>query len=265
MDRSGRAQQLTLYGAVFAPLLVACVDTSTTPPDASARDAGPEASVPDTTPPSFGGLTMARADTAYSLRLFWDAASDNLTSPNFIEYRAFVADVSGSQDFGRAQSSIVGSTAGLVGALSPGRPYFVVVRAVDRAGNMDSNRVEKMVTTPTPAPPTRQFGAQIEPLLQASCTTLDCHNAVSLSQGMNLDSAATAYTALVGVNSTQHPELERVKPTDSGQSYLVRKLLGYLGVSDGERMPNPASGLPPLADSDINLIREWIDQGAPNN
>jgi len=246
-------------------LLAACGDASMTARDAAPPDAGSEAFPVDTTPPSFGGLLTASADTAYSIRLFWDPAHDDFTNSNFIEYRAFVAVASGGQDFAHPQSVIVGTTAGVVGALMPGHTYFVVVRAVDRAGNVDPNRVERMVATPTPAPPMRQFAAAIGPLLQTNCTIMDCHNATFLSQGMNLETAASAYTALVGVTATQHPELKRVQPGDSGQSYLVRKLLGYLGVSDGERMPNPASGLAPLADSDINLIREWIDQGAPNN
>jgi hypothetical protein len=82
---------------------------------------------------------------------------------------------------------------------------------------------------------------------------------------MNFNTAATAYTALMAQALTR-PELKRVLPGDSGQSFIVRKILGVVDpFRDGERMPPMSSGYPALADSDIALIREWIDQGAANN
>jgi hypothetical protein len=68
-----------------------------------------------------------------------------------------------------------------------------------------------------------------------------------------------AYANLVGVPSSQRT-LMRVAPNDSANSYLIHKLEGRADIV-GHRMP-PA---PVLSSEDVQTIRRWIDQGAPNN
>ena len=46
------------------------------------------------------------------------------------------------------------------------------------------------------------------------------------------------------------------------QSYLVWKLQGSGGCYSGSRMPKGASA---LSASNLQLIRDWIANGAPNN
>lgn len=69
---------------------------------------------------------------------------------------------------------------------------------------------------------------------------------------------------IVGVPSTQAPRLLRVNPGNSSASYIINKLENtHLAVGgSGQRMP---LALPPLPPQQIQLIKDWIDQGAQNN
>ena len=51
-------------------------------------------------------------------------------------------------------------------------------------------------------------------------------------------------------------------PGDPENSYLVQKLRGDPGIV-GLRMPR--NGPPYLTDDQINLIKQWIQDGAKNN
>lgn len=83
-----------------------------------------------------------------------------------------------------------------------------------------------------------------------------CHAGANAPRGLRLD-AANSYALLVGVPSGQRPSVLRVAPGDANNSYLIQKLEGTAGI--GERMP---AGLPAVPQSDINIIRQWITDGA---
>jgi hypothetical protein len=90
-----------------------------------------------------------------------------------------------------------------------------------------------------------------------------CHSgptSTALPSGMDLGSTADSFAALVGVASLQVPELNRVEPGDPDSSYLIDKLEGTQTV--GSRMPQ---GGPFLDQETIDLIREWISNGAEND
>jgi len=91
-----------------------------------------------------------------------------------------------------------------------------------------------------------------------------CHTGPTsgnLPSGMNLSTAADSYGALVNVTSIQQGSLLRVNPGDPDASYLIRKLEGGPGIT-GSRMPQ---GGPFLSQATIDMIRQWISDGAPNN
>ena len=96
---------------------------------------------------------------------------------------------------------------------------------------------------------------------RTSCVT--CHTNVGRvpSGGMNL-THDVAYSQLVNVNSTQVPSLKRVNPGNVDASYIVHKLEGRPGIV-GRRMP--FSGPPYLTDGQIQILKRWIELGAPNN
>jgi hypothetical protein len=91
-------------------------------------------------------------------------------------------------------------------------------------------------------------------ILTPSCE--QCHTGATAPAGLRLD-AANSYTLLVGVPSREQPGILRVRAGDPDNSYLIQKLEGRAAV--GERMP---AGLPPLPQSEIDVIRAWIAAGA---
>ena len=91
-------------------------------------------------------------------------------------------------------------------------------------------------------------------LFNPSCIV--CHAGAGAPQGLRLD-AANSFTNLVGVASRQDSSLLRVAPGDPDLSYLIQKLEGTSSV--GEQMP---LGGPPIPQSTINFVRQWITDGA---
>ena len=85
-----------------------------------------------------------------------------------------------------------------------------------------------------------------------------CHSGASAPEGLQLD-AAHSYALLVGVPSTEVPSLDRVNPGNPDNSYIVLKLEGAPGIV-GVQMP---FGGPYLPQSTIDVIRQWITNGAP--
>jgi hypothetical protein len=89
-----------------------------------------------------------------------------------------------------------------------------------------------------------------------------CHIGSSAPEGLQLD-AAHSYNLLVGVPSTEQPNVLRVKPGDPTDSYMVRKIEGVMGVDaiSGGQMP---LGETPLPQENIDAIAQWVMNGAPN-
>jgi Bacterial Ig-like domain len=88
------------------------------------------------------------------------------------------------------------------------------------------------------------------------CT--QCHVGASAPRGLQLD-ATHSYAALVGVASSEQPTVLRVAPGQPDSSYLIRKLTNTGGIS-GVQMP--ANGPPYLPQATIDVIRQWITNGA---
>jgi sugar lactone lactonase YvrE/mono/diheme cytochrome c family protein len=90
-----------------------------------------------------------------------------------------------------------------------------------------------------------------------------CHTAGGPGVGLLTD-AATSYATLVNVdpvNSTaRNAGKKRVTPGDPTRSYLLQKLSGEMQFGEGDRMPQ---GGQPLTTAQIELIRRWIEAGAP--
>jgi hypothetical protein len=92
-----------------------------------------------------------------------------------------------------------------------------------------------------------------------ACT--NCHNAVgSRFNGLDL-SPAVSYSNLVNVASRGKAGAVRVIPGDPENSYLIHKLEGRSTIA-GVRMP---LGGPYLETGQIQVIKRWIEIGAPNN
>ncbi|MDZ4804727.1 MAG: hypothetical protein SGI90_07710 [Candidatus Eisenbacteria bacterium] len=95
-----------------------------------------------------------------------------------------------------------------------------------------------------------------------TCATSNCHSSAQGEAGLVLE-AGMSHQNLVGVvPTTRDAQLEgllRVDPNDPDNSFLIQKLRG-VPATKGRRMPN---GGPYLSDGEIDVIEEWITNGAP--
>jgi parallel beta-helix repeat protein len=126
-------------------------------------------------------------------------------------------------------------------------------------------------TTTTPSTSTSTttlpwaFSIQVQPLLGTRCGA--CHGGSGTPQyaGLdNLDNPALAYSEIVNVMSTELPAMDRIEPGSSTMSYLMHKLDGDQASVGGNGVRMPQFG-PYLSASELDGIRGWIDDGAPNN
>ena len=106
-----------------------------------------------------------------------------------------------------------------------------------------------MNTQPMAAsPPSMMLTADFDSIQANIFTPLcaGCHGGANPAENLNLD-AAHSYNDLVGVPSTEEPMLDRVKPGDPTNSYLVI------------HMQKEGDGAPA---SDIPFVIQWIQDGA---
>ncbi len=109
-------------------------------------------------------------------------------------------------------------------------------------------------------PPT--LSGNVQPILTANCTT-GCHGGATPILGQNLSEGQTIATT-VNVASIELPSMDRIEPGDPDSSYLVHKIQGTQASDGGtgERMP---LGRGALSQSQIDIIRAWIADGANDN
>jgi hypothetical protein len=210
----------------------------------------------DETPPTFAGATSATGISSTSLQVSWNAATDDVSPASSITYRVYLATSSGAQTFSAPSlTTDAGATSALVTGLDPSTTYFAVVRAVDASGNEDSNATEVSAATTGPV----SFSADVQPIFTANCTAMGCHSFPMPQEGMDLR-AGQAYGNTVNVASAQCTSRLRVAPGDPDNSYLVNKIEG-VNLCFGAKMPKVGS----LSQGEIQIIRDWVAQGALDN
>jgi len=102
---------------------------------------------PDTAHPTFGGLALATVISTSQIALFWNPATDNVTTSSNIVYLIYMSTTSGGQNFETPNfTTSPGATSFFVPGLNPNTTYYFVVRARDQAGNHDSNTIEMGAT-----------------------------------------------------------------------------------------------------------------------
>jgi hypothetical protein len=94
-------------------------------------------------------------------------------------------------------------------------------------------------------------------VLTVNCAVSGCHGGAGAQQGLRLDPGFSAGN-LINVASPRDPNLIRVIPGNPGGSFIIQKLEGTQTL--GDRMPD---GGPYLPQSTIDVIRQWIQDGAP--
>ena len=132
----------------------------------------------------------------------------------------------------------------------------LTAEAEDEAGNVGVS-ADVVVTVQNAAPVTlTQIQTQIFTPICSGCHSGPTSNI--LPSGMNL-TAGNSHASLVNVPSLQ-VALDRVEPGDPDNSYIIHKLEGTNAV--GSRMPQ---GGPFLDQATIDMVRQWITDGAANN
>jgi mono/diheme cytochrome c family protein len=127
-------------------------------------------------------------------------------------------------------------------------------------GSDSSNSAPSAPSTTPPAGPS--FSVQIQQqILTPACVPCHTDEGRTPSGGLNMKSG-TAYSQLVSVASSGKPGAIRVIPGNPSGSYMIQKLEGAADIV-GLRMPR--NGPPFLTDAQVALIRQWIQNGAPNN
>ncbi|HEX4445209.1 MAG TPA: hypothetical protein VH044_00675, partial [Polyangiaceae bacterium] len=112
-------------------------------------------SLPDTVPPSFGGLTTATATTPTTIELDWAAAQDDVSPYTAIQYRIYMGLAPGGEGSTPFATTIAAATQFVANGLTPKTKYYFYARAVDEAGNPDTSTppVELQATTPADVTP----------------------------------------------------------------------------------------------------------------
>lgn len=112
-------------------------------------------------------------------------------------------------------------------------------------------------TTPTPGGLTATLSSIQSVVFNDSC--IGHHGDHATDADLDLREGR-AFSNLVNRQSIQ-VALDLVEPNDAESSYLIHKLDGRAGIV-GDRMP-PAG--PFLSQADIDVIKQWINNGAANN
>ena len=117
--------------------------------------------------------------------------------------------------------------------------------------------------------------ADMQALFDHSCAiaTTQCHAAGTTASTLRLDSA-NSYASIVNVVSDELPRLHRVVPGDSANSYLFLKLRPATLYAIPECVMDagasacfssmPALPFTPLSAAGVDLVRRWIEAGAPS-
>jgi hypothetical protein len=114
-----------------------------------------------------------------------------------------------------------------------------------------------------PLPAAVTLSGDVQPIFTDNCASSGCHAGAQPQRGQNL-SEGQAFPNIVGVPSTELPSMNRVTPGDPEMSYLVHKIEGTQATvgGSGQRMPLGTGALP---QSEIDIIRAWITDGAKDN
>ena len=153
-------------------------------------------------------------------------------------------------DPSKARASIVDTTLTIV-ALNAGSVMIVVG---------DSFSPQRTDTVSVTIIPRVSFSTDVQPIFTASCVNAGCHPGGGAPFPLQLNQS---YARLVGVLATNGIGTcsgdKRVEPLNADASVLVKRIMGTCGLA---QMP---LGSTPLSSAQIQLIRDWINQGANNN
>ena len=145
--------------------------------------------------------------------------------------------------------------------------WITLVVILTGCTNEDARLVEGILEPVVPGPVVSLAG-DVQPIFTLHCATSGCHTTASavFNNNLNLEEGALfdPPQGIVGVSSLDVPALLRVEPFNSDDSYLIHKLEGTHRSVGGFGSQMPLGALP-LGPGTIQVIRDWIDEGARDN
>jgi methionine-rich copper-binding protein CopC len=135
--------------------------------------------------------------------------------------------------------------------------FGLLAACVGSGAGLDANGNPIAADSSSPTVLSADFQSIQDNVFTPICTR--CHSGANAPEGLQLDQAHS-YALLVGVPSAEVPSILRVDPGDPTDSYLIQKLRGSSGIV-GAQMP---FGGPYLPQSTIDVIQQWITNGAPS-
>ncbi|MDH5719198.1 MAG: fibronectin type III domain-containing protein [Spirochaetia bacterium] len=103
----------------------------------------------DNIPPVFEGILSAIPQSNSSVLVSWNPAYDNQTDSGSIVYKIYISQTSQNHNYDLYNYvTFPGDTTALITGLSSEIEYFIVVRAEDESGNIDTNAIEISITLP---------------------------------------------------------------------------------------------------------------------
>jgi hypothetical protein len=170
----------------------------------------------DTQAPAFSGLASITPISTSELQLSWSTAMDNSTAPSQIRYEIYQAAWMGGENFSSATYvTAPGALSYNVTSLNSATYYYFVVRALDLAGNRDSNLSERSSMTLDSVPP--NFGG-IGSVSPQSGTELYAW----WNQGWdNIDGMMISYDIYVSTTSGGQNFSSPTASTTSGTNWII--------------------------------------------
>ncbi len=233
----------------------------------------------DNVRPTFAGIKTATPVDVKSVKLTWLAATDDHSTGDKITYDIYRSSTKGGENYLSPPFYSVAGVTEITVATLPGATWYWVVRARDEAGNQSQNTEELAALQDV------SFSVNIQPLFTQNCV-LTCHTINNINGFYPTYDPGFAYGHIVskpacdvnhdtvadpwcpsgagipdgGPSHSPGPGgaggAVLVAPGNPDNSVIIFVLENHIMPPTGNQPPTPAQ---------IQLLRDWITQGAKNN
>jgi hypothetical protein len=233
----------------------------------------------DTSTPLFAGVQTVTGTGIGQLLVTWNPAVDSGCPSSAIAYDIYYSTTSGGEDFTTpSATTTAGALKYTLTGLAQGQTYYVVVRAVDSAGNSDANTYERSARTLDNTPPT--FAGAVSATAEGTAillTWLPATDAVDPSSELVYDvfmattsyeenllqpafttaPGATSYTAINLAVSTTYYFIVRARDTSGNEDTNVAEVFATTGAAAVVTPPTFAGIVSATGTSASTILLSW--------